>query len=126
MILPLIRKNIIPVVTGFYGVSEKGDIVTLGRGGSDYSATILAHVLDAQEVILWKEVDGVFNKDPKKSRKAKYFSELTYKKATVLARNGAKILHHEAMKPAEIKGIIIRVKNTFKPNFVGTKIWKGS
>lgn len=124
-LLPLISKNIVPVVTGFFASTKGGEIVTLGRGGSDYSATILANVLNAQEVILWKEVDGVFSSDPKKNDQAEFYSELSYEFALSLARNGAKVLHPEAMKPVAAKGIVVRVKNTFNPDFAGTKIWKG-
>lgn len=120
---PLLSKNIIPVVTGFFASTLDGKVVTLGRGGSDYSATILAHALDAHEVILWKEVDGVFSADPKKNTDAIFYSDLSYEEALSLAEKGAKILHPEAMKPVASKGIVVRVKNTFKPEFPGTKIW---
>lgn len=122
---PLLLRKIVPVVSGFYALSDKGNIVTLGRGGSDYSATILAHILSADEVILWKEVDGVFSSDPKKDDKARFYPELSYKQALKLAENGAKILHPEAMKPVAEKEIVVWVKNTFNPKFMGTKIWKG-
>lgn len=125
-LLPLLSKKIIPVVSGFFAVTKNGNVITLGRGGSDYSATILANVLDAEEVILWKEVDGVFSTDPNKNSKAEFYSELSYKKALFLAKNGAKILHPEALKPVSSKQIVVRVKNTFRPDFIGTKIWKGA
>lgn len=124
-LLPLLLKHIVPVVTGFYAATKEGKIVTLGRGGSDYSATILSNVLDAKEVILWKEVDGVFSTDPKKDDQAKFYSELLYSEALALAERGAKVLHSEAMKPVKSKGIIVWVKNIFKPDLIGTKIWKG-
>lgn len=123
-LIPLLSKNILPVVSGFFGSTKNGQVITLGRGGSDYSATILANVIDAKEVILWKEVDGVFNGDPKKDEKAMFYPELSYDEALVLARNGAKVLHPEAMKPVASKDIIVWVKNTFKPEFEGTKIWR--
>jgi aspartate kinase len=122
---PLLSKKILPVVTGFFGNTKDGKIVTLGRGGSDYSATILANVLDAKEVILWKEVDGVFSNDPKKDTHARFYPELSYEEAHTLAKNGAKVLHPETMEPVALKDIILRVKNTFNPDFIGTKIWKG-
>lgn len=125
-LLPLLANKTIPVVTGFFAATKEGEVVTLGRGGSDYSATIIAHVLDAHEVILWKEVDGVYSDDPKKDAQAKFYSDLSYEEALYLAEKGAKILHPEAMKPVAAKGIVVRVKNTFKPSFRGTKIWKGS
>lgn len=124
ILLPFLVKKIIPVVTGFFALSKEGRIVTFGRGGSDYSATILANALNAQEVILWKEVDGVFNCDPKNNNHAKFYPLLSYKNALKLSKNGARILHPEAIKPAAEKEIIVWVKNTFNPNFTGTRIWR--
>lgn len=123
-LLSLLSKGVIPVVTGFFAATHRGEIVTLGRGGSDYSATVLANALDATEVILWKEVDGVFGEDPKKNSQAKLYSHLSYKQAMVLAKKGAKVLHPEAIKPVAAKGIVVWVRNVFRPDFVGTKIWK--
>jgi aspartate kinase len=122
---PLLERNKIPVITGFYGATEEGIVATLGRGGSDYSATILAHVLDAKQVILWKEVNGVFSEDPKINKNAQFLPELSYEEALDLARKGAKILHPEAMLPVSSKAIPVWVKNTFNPKCIGTKIWKG-
>lgn len=122
---PLLSQQKIPVVGGFFASTVDGKIITLGRGGSDYTATILAHALDAQEVILWKEVDGVFSHDPKKDSRAIFYPDLSYGKALSLAKQGAKILHPEAMKPVASKEIVVRIKNTFRPEFRGTKIWKG-
>lgn len=121
----LIISGTIPVVTGFFGATREGKITVLGRGGSDYSATILANALDAQEVILWKEVDGVYTTDPKNGKDARLLSELSYSQAEELARNGAKVLHPAAMEPVVVKNIVVRVKNTFKPELPGSKIWKG-
>lgn len=121
----LFSESIIPVVTGFFASNKKGQIVTFGRGGSDYSATILASVLDAKEVILWKEVDGVYDCDPKKNPGAKFYNSLSYELALSLAKQGAKILHPEAMRPVASKSIVVSVKSFYKPEFSGTKIWKG-
>jgi len=123
---PLLLDGLVPVITGFYGATYDGKIATLGRGGSDYTATTLAYTLDAQEVILWKEVDGIFTSDPKKYEQAKYLPEVTYNEAIKLAKNGAKILHPEAIEPVMEKEIIVWVKNTFNPDFTGSKIWKGN
>ena len=125
VIYPLLIQDTIPIVTGYFGGTLDGKIATLGRGGSDYSATILAYALDAQEVILWKEVDGVFTGDPKKEEKVRFLAELTYDEALILAQNGAKVLHPEAVRPVVEKEIPVWVKNTFNPKFKGTKIWKG-
>ena len=125
VILPLLIKGVIPIVTGFFGATREGKIATLGRGGSDYSATVLAYALSAQEVILWKEVNGIFTSDPKNGNGARYIPELSYEKAVKLAKAGAKVLHPEAMKPVISKKIIVWVKNTFQPEFIGSKIWEG-
>ncbi len=122
-LLPLLKRDFIPVVTGFFAANKKGSVVTLGRGGSDYSATVLANALDAKEVILWKEVNGVFSCDPKNNSQAIFYPKLSYEKASELAKNGAKILHPEAMKPVSSKKIVVWVKNTFNPKFAGTKIY---
>jgi len=124
LLLPLINKGIIPVVSGFFGSSKDKKITILGRGGSDYTATILAYSLDANEVILWKEVNGVFNNDPKKDIHARFYSKLSYDQALELAKNGAKILHPQAMLPVKEKLIPVHVKNIFKPDLPGTKICK--
>jgi aspartate kinase len=125
-LLPLLNDGIIPVVTGFFGMTESGDIAILGRGGSDYSATILACTLHAKEVILWKEVDGVYNGDPHVDKDAEFYAELSYTEALRLAQNGAKILHPEAMKPVCSEEIPVVVRNTFNPSHCGTRIWKGA
>lgn len=125
ILYPMLIENIIPVVTGFYGKTVEGVTALLGRGGSDYSATILASVLDAQEVILWKEVNGIYDSDPKNFKNAKFYPELSYEKALTLVRNGAKILHPQALKPVADKEIIVWIKNTFNPGIKGSKIWKG-
>lgn len=125
-LLPLLNLGIIPVVSGFFGSRKDKKVTILGRGGSDYTATILAYALNAKEVILWKEVNGIFNKDPKKDCSAQFYSELSYDQALAIAQNGAKVLHPEAMLPVAKKKIIVWVKNTFNPNFAGTKIWNKS
>lgn len=125
VILPLLVRGILPVVTGYFGATKKGQTTTFGRGGSDYSATVLAHVLDASEVILWKEVDGVFSKDPKKDEGAEFLPEISYQKAAQMAKQGAKVLHPDAMEPVVEKKITVWVKNIFRPELIGTKIWEG-
>ena len=122
-LLPLIKNNYIPVITGFFGKTKNGKIATLGRGGSDYSASILANVCNARELIVWKEVNGVYTEDPKKNPAAVFLAELTYEKATELARAGAKVLHPESMEPVRIKKIPVRVKNVFNPVFAGSLIY---
>ncbi len=118
-----INSGLIPVVTGFYGKTSDGHIATLGRGGSDYSASILANVCDAKEMIVWKEVNGIYTEDPKVNLAAQFLTELTYEKAATLAKAGAKILHPESMEPVREKRIPVRVKNVFNPLFIGSLIY---
>ncbi len=126
LVVPLIRKKIVPIVTGFFASTKNGTIISLGRGGSDYSATLLAYIFDATQVILWKEVNGVYCSDPHVNQNAKLYSQLSYEDALLLSKKGAKILHPEAMIPVSLKGIPVWVKNTFNPDFIGTKICKDS
>lgn len=122
IVLPILCNSVIPIVPGFFGGTKDGHIATLGRGGSDLSATILAYGLNADAVILWKEVDGVYDLDPKKNTKAVFFPKLSYRKALLLAKNGAKILHPQAMMPVQEKNIPVFVKNFYHPENNGTKI----
>lgn len=124
VISPLIKRNFIPVVTGYIGATAEGVITTLGRGGSDYSATILGYCLGAREVWIWTDVDGVMTADPKVVRDAHTIAELTYNEAAELSYFGAKVLHPLTMVPVALKNIPIRIKNTFKPEIEGTKIAK--
>lgn len=122
ILLPLVQKGIIPIVTGFFGKTREGKIATLGRGGSDYVASILGYASGAEKIIIWKEVDGVYTKDPKEYEDAEFIPELTYTKAAQMARSGAKVLHRETMEPARKKKIPIWVRNTFQPGGKGTRI----
>ncbi len=115
-------KKMTPVVTGFIGATDDGSITTLGRGGSDYTATILAAALDADEVWLWKEVDGIMTCDPKYVPNARLIPEISYQEAMELSHFGAKILHPRAMEPVLRKKIPVRIKNTFNPDGEGTVI----
>ena len=120
---PLIAiKKTIPVITGFIGTTEDGTITTFGRGGSDLTATIIAAALDADEVWLWKEVDGIMTTDPKIVPEAKVIAEISYQEAMELSHFGAKILHPGALEPVMKKKIPVRIKNTFNPDAPGTVI----
>lgn len=120
----LLKKGIVPVVTGFMGATEQGVITTLGRGGSDYSATILGNCLNASEVWIWTDVDGVMTADPRIVKNPKPLMLLSYNEASELSYFGAKVLHPSTMVPAALKEIPIVIKNTFKPEFPGTRIEK--
>ncbi len=124
---PLITlKKIVPVITGFIGVTEDGSITTLGRGGSDLTATLLAAALSANEVWLWKEVDGVMTTDPKIVPEARLIPEISYQEAMELSHFGAKILHPRALEPVMRRRIPVRIKNTFNPDGEGTVIKESS
>lgn len=120
---PLISiKKSVPVVTGFIGTTKSGNITTLGRGGSDLTATLIASALNADEVWLWKEVDGVMTTDPKIVPEARLIPEISYQEAMELSHFGAKILHPKALEPVMKRRIPVRIKNTFNPDGEGTVI----
>ncbi|HEY9245473.1 MAG TPA: aspartate kinase, partial [Candidatus Methanoperedens sp.] len=114
----------IPVITGFIGESESGIITTLGRGGSDFSASIIGAALKADEIWLWKEVHGILTTDPKIVPEARTIPVISYIEAMELSYFGAKVLHPNAIEPAIRHGIPVRVKNTFDPDSTGTIVVK--
>ena len=119
---PLIQQGVVPVVTGFIGATEDGVLTTLGRGGSDYSATVLGTALDADEVIIWTDVDGLLTADPRLVPDARLISEISYREAAELAYFGAKVLHPKTLHPVMQQGIPLSIRNTFAPERLGTKI----
>ena len=119
---PLLQQGIVPVVTGFIGATEEGVLTTLGRGGSDYSATILGAALDADEVIIWTDVDGLLTADPRLVPGACTISEISYREAAELAYFGARVLHPKTLRPVMQRGIPLRICNTFEPEKPGTQI----
>lgn len=112
----------IAVVTGFIASDKHGLSTTLGRNGSDFSASIMAALLDAGEIIIWTDVDGVLSADPNRVPEAAIISELSYNEAMELAYFGAKVIHPQTMVPAVLRSIPIFIKNTFRPDFPGSKI----
>jgi aspartokinase/homoserine dehydrogenase 1 len=119
---PLLERGIIPIVTGFIGATEAGVLTTLGRGGSDYSATILGAALEADEVTIWTDVDGMLTADPHLVPGASTIPEITYREAAELAHFGAKVLHPKTLRPVMRCGIPVFIRNTFAPEKPGTKI----
>ncbi len=119
---PLLDEGIIPVVTGFIGATEEGVTTTLGRGGSDYSAAILGDCLDADEVWIWTDVDGVMTADPRIVPDAQVIPVLSYGEVGELAYFGAKVLHPRTIRPVVERGIPLWVKNTFNPTCPGTRV----
>jgi aspartate kinase len=121
-VLPLLKKGVLPVITGFNAATADGRPTTLGRGGSDFSASILAAALDASELWIWTDVDGIMSADPKLAPDAVVLDEITYAEAAELAYNGAKVLHARTLAPLVEKGIPVWSKNSFAPEKPGTKI----
>jgi len=112
------------VVTGYIAATQDGEITTLGRGGSDYTATIIAAALEADEVWVWTDVDGLMTSDPKIVPSTKVIPELSFQEAIELAIFGAKAMHPRALEPAMEKEIPVRIRNTFNPQNLGTLIVK--
>ena len=122
LIEPLLASGVIPVVTGFIGATEKGITTTLGRGGSDYSASILGDCLDAQAVWTWTDVNGVMTADPRIVADARVIERLSFDEVSEMAYFGAKVLHPKTMRPLIESNIPLWVKNTFNPSHPGTCI----
>jgi aspartate kinase len=119
---PLLDQGIVPVVTGFIGATPEGVLTTLGRGGSDYSATILGAALGAAEVIIWTDVDGVMTADPRLVPEARTIAEISYREASELAYFGAKVLHPKTLHAVSQAKIPVWIRNSFAPERTGTKI----
>jgi aspartate kinase len=112
----------LPIVTGYVGKTRGGDITTLGRNGSDYTATILGAAVGAEEIQIWSDTDGVMTADPRLVPTAKPIAFLTFDEASELAYYGGKVLHPSTIIPAVRKGIPVKVLNTFSPSHPGTTI----
>jgi len=121
-LLPLLHQGVIPVVTGFMGATPDGILTTLGRGGSDYTASILGNSLDADEVQIWTDVDGVMTADPRIVSTARTLPILSYTEAAELSYFGAKVLHPKTILPVVEKNIPLRIANTLHPTRPGTLI----
>jgi aspartate kinase len=122
LIRPLIEDGVLQVVTGFNGATIDGRPTTLGRGGSDFSASILAAALDASEVWIWTDVDGIMTADPRIVPDPAVLAEVTYREAAELAYNGAKVLHPRTLAPLVENEIPVWSKNSFAPEKPGTRI----
>jgi len=121
-ILPILEAGKIPIVTGFNGATADGRPTTLGRGGSDFSASILSAVLGATELWIWTDVDGIMTADPRLVPDAKILEEVTYSEAAELAYAGAKVLHPRTLAPLVERKIPVWSKNSFAPEKPGTRI----
>ncbi len=121
---PLLEKGVTPVVTGFIAANQDGIVTTVGRGGSDYTATILGVALKADEVWIWTDVDGIMTTDPKIVPKARMLPQLSYQEAAEMAIFGAKAMHPRALGPVSKENIPVRIRNTAHPENPGTFITK--
>jgi len=117
-----VKKGVVPVVTGFFGVTESGHVTTVGRSGTDYTAAVIAYSTNSRPIEIWKEVDGFMSADPKLVKDAFQIDRLSYEEAAELAYFGAQVLHARAVQPARLKGIDIVIKNLYKPENPGTVI----
>ncbi len=119
---PLLEDGIVPVVTGFIGATPDGRITTLGRNSSDFSGAIIAHVVDADELVIWTDVDGIYTANPNEDAQAQLLHDLSYDEAHALAASGAKVLHPHVLPLAASTEMTVWVRNTFRPQVRGTRI----
>lgn len=119
---PMLERKIVPVVTGFIGATEDGIPTTLGRGGSDYTASVISACLNATELWIWTNVDGMMSTDPNEIPSARVIEKLTFDEVAELAYFGAHILHARMIDPLRNQGIPFRIKNVFKPQQAGTLV----
>ena len=121
-VLPLVDAGRVPVVGGFVGASTAGHTTTLGRGGSDYSGALVGAGIDASEIQIWTDVDGMLTADPRVIPQARLVPQLSFAEAAELAYFGAKVLHPSTIHPAVERNIPVRILNAMKPDGAGTLI----
>ncbi len=124
VVMPSIKNGYIPIITGFIGKTPEGTTTTLGRGGSDLTATFLGSLVGAKEVWIWTDVNGVMTADPRIVKNARSLKELSFIEVTELSYYGAKVMHPRSLLPVMEKNIPVRILNTFNPEFPGTLITK--
>ena len=122
LIHPLIERGVVPVAPGFIGRTSRGYVTTLGRNGSDYSATVIGEALDCAEVTIYTDVDGVLSADPRVVANTRLLPRLTYAEAARLSWFGARVLHPRTLIPVAHRNIPVRVRNTFRPHTRGTVV----
>ena len=118
----LLDDDIIPIITGFYGVNEDGKPLTFGRGGSDYAASAIGNAINADNIQIWTDVNGFMSADPRLVKDAVTLQEMNFSEAAELAHFGAKVLHSRTIEPARLKHIPLWVKNSYEPDNHGTLI----
>ena len=126
VLIPILQRKIIPVVTGFIGATAEGATTTLGRGGTDYTASVVSALLGADELWIWTDVDGMMSADPRRQRNARVIPKLSYDEAADFAYFGAKILHARMIAPLAEAGLPLRIKNIFQPKQAGTLVVNGA
>jgi aspartate kinase len=122
VLLPLVEQGAVPVIAGFIGATRRRVATTLGRGGSDWSASLIGAGLPADEIQIWTDVDGIMTGDPRVIPQASVIPEVSFEEAAELAYFGAKVLHPATIKPAIEKGIPVRILNSLNPRAAGTVI----
>ena len=121
-LFPLLESDVVPVITGFIGATKEGILTTLGRGGSDYSATLLGSSLGSDEIWIWSDVDGVMTADPRVVPQARTIESLSYAEAAEFSYFGAKVIHPKTILPAVEREIPLHILNSFNPQHPGTRI----
>jgi aspartate kinase len=122
----MLENRIVPVVTGFIGATPKGKTTTMGRGGSDYTASVLSMCVNADELWIWSDVDGMMSTDPREVETAQVIDELSYSEVAEMAYFGARILHSRMIQPLKERDIALRIKNVYKPQQAGTRIGRST
>ncbi len=122
---PLLARNEIPVVTGFIAASVDGSITTIGRGGSDYTASLLGAALNTDEIWIWTDVDGLMTADPRIVKDARVLPTVSFGEALELSFFGAKMMHPRGVQPAAQRKIPVRIRNSSKPTLEGTLVSSG-
>lgn len=121
-LLPRLEAGLAPLITGYFGATPDGTITTLGRGGSDFIAAIIAACLGSDELVIWTDVDGVMTTDPRLDARAQVLPYVSYQEIGELAFYGAKVLHPKTVQPIISRDIPLRVRNTFNPSHPGTVV----
>ncbi|HSD27084.1 MAG TPA: aspartate kinase [Vicinamibacteria bacterium] len=121
-LLPLLRRGVTPVVPGYFGAGPDGSVTTLGRGGSDLTATLLGRALGASRIVLWKDVPGILTADPRAVPDARLLPQMHHREAAEVAYFGAKVLHPRALIPLDRTGIALHVRSFVHPERPGTEV----
>lgn len=124
IVWPAFDETNLVITQGFIGATSDNESTTLGREGSDFSAAVFANIMDAEKIIIWKDVEGVMNADPKKFPDAELISELSYQEVIEMAYYGAQVIHPKTIKPLQNKQVPLFVKSFLNPNLPGTAIKK--